>query len=92
MARHKILDMEKRRDRSRRYAGYLCTLANGQKVHAWVSADELDVEFHGIDLKAACKLAVERAAEKDLVAGEVLVPRALLIEVEQQEHAGGRIR
>jgi hypothetical protein len=92
MARHKILDMEKRRDRPRRYAGYLCTLANGQKVHAWVSADELDVEFHGIDVKTVCKLAVERAAEKDIAAGEVLVPRSLLIEVEQQEQMSGRAR
>ncbi len=92
MARLKILDMEKKRDRARRYAGYLCTLANGQKIHAWVSTDELDVEFHGIDVKAVCKLAVERASEKDLAAGEVLVPRALLIEVEQQEHTGGRVR
>jgi hypothetical protein len=90
MARHKILDMEKRRDRARRYSGYLCTLGGGRKVHAWVSADELDIEFHGIDLKAVCKLAVERASDKDIEAGEVLVPRALLVEVEAQEHIGGR--
>lgn len=90
MARQKVIDMEKKRDRARRYAGYLCTLANGKKVHVWVSADELDLEFHGIDLKAVCKLAVERASEKDLAAGEVIAPRALLVEVESQEHAGGR--
>jgi hypothetical protein len=57
-------------------------------VHAWVSADELDIEFHGIDLKAVCKLAVERAAEKDIAAGEMLVPRALLVEIEALEHSG----
>jgi len=90
MARQKVLDMEKRRDRVRRYAGYLCTLASGKKVHAWVSTDELEIEFHGIDLKAVCKLAVERASEKDLTAGEMIVPRSLLTEVEQQERAGGR--
>ncbi|MBI3248981.1 MAG: hypothetical protein HYZ50_20965 [Deltaproteobacteria bacterium] len=90
MARLKILDMEKRKDRPRRYTGYLCTLGGGKQVHAWVSTDELDLEFHGIDLKTACKLAVERASEADLAKGEVLVPRALLIEVEKQEHAGGR--
>lgn len=90
MARQKVLDMEKRRDRARRYAGYLCTLAGGKQVHAWVSTDELELEFHGIDLKTVCKLAVERAPEKDLAVGEVIVPRTLLIEVEKQEHAGGR--
>jgi len=90
VARLKIVDMEKKKDRARRYTGYLCTLGDGKRVHAWVSSDELDLEFHGIDLKAACKLAVERASEKDIAAGEVLVPRSLLIEVESQEHAGGR--
>ena len=90
MARQKVLDMEKKRDRARRYAGYLCTLAGGKKVHAWVSTDELELEFRGIDLKAVCKLAVERASEKDLAAGEVIVPRAFLIEIEAQEHVGGR--
>jgi hypothetical protein len=65
-------------------------LAGGKKIHAWVSTDELELEFHGIDLKTACKLAVERASEKDLAAGELIVPRALLIEVEKQEHGGGR--
>ncbi len=92
MARHKVLDMEKRRDRARRYSGYLCTLSGGRQVHAWVSADELDIEFHGIDLKAVCKLAVERASEKDIEAGEVLVPRALLVQVETLEHSGVRSR
>ena len=90
MAKQKVLDMEKKRDRARRYAGYLCTLAGGKKIHAWVSADEFEIEFHGIDLKTVCRLAVERASEKNLAAGEVLVPRALLIEVEKQEHGGGR--
>jgi len=90
MARQKVLDMEKKRDRARRYAGYLCTLAGGRKVHAWVSTDELEIEFHGVDLKAVCKLAVERAAEKDLTAGEVIIPRTLLVEIEAREHAGGR--
>lgn len=88
MARQKVLDMEKKRDRARRYAGYLCTLAGDKKVHVWVSTDELDLEFHGIDLKAVCKLAVERASEKDIAVGEVIVPRTLLVEVEAQGHTG----
>jgi len=92
MARHKIIDMERRKDRARRYAGYRCTLDDGRGVLAWVSADDLDLEFHGLDLKAACKLAVERAAEKDLANGEVIVPRSLLIEVEAREQIGGRGR
>jgi len=92
MARHKIADMEKRKDRARRYAGYCCTLDDGRKVNAWVSADDLDIEFHGIDLKAACKLAVERAPETDLTKGEVLVPRSLLIEIETREQISGRGR
>jgi hypothetical protein len=92
MARHKVLDMEKKRDRARRYSGYLCTLNGGRQVYAWVSSDELDIEFHGIDLKAVCKLAVERAAEKDIAAGEVLVPRSLLVEVETLEQSGARGR
>jgi hypothetical protein len=90
MARHKIVDMEKKKDRARRYAGYRCTLDDGRSVHAWVSADDLDLEFHGLDLKAACKLAVERAPEQDLARGEVIVPRTLLVEVEAREHSGGR--
>ncbi len=92
MARHKIINMEKKKDRARRYAGYCCTLEDGRRVHAWVAADELDLEFHGLDLKAACKLAVERASEHDLVQGELVVPRALLIEVEARGQAGGRGR
>jgi len=90
MARHKIVDMEKKKDRSRRYAGYRCTLDDGRSVLAWVSSDDLDIEFHGLDLKAACKLAVERASEKDLDSGEVIVSRSLLIEVEAREQTGGR--
>jgi hypothetical protein len=92
MARRKIIDMEKKKDRARRYAGYRCVLDDGRSVHAWVSSDDLDIEFHGLDLKTACKLAVERAPEKDLESGEVIVPRSLLIEVETREHPGGRGR
>jgi hypothetical protein len=92
MARHKIVDMEKKKDRARRYAGYRCVLDDGRTVHAWVSSDDLDLEFHGLDLKSACKLAVERAPEKDLESGEIVVSRALLIEVEAREHTGGRGR
>ena len=92
MARHKIVDMEKKKDRARRYAGYRCMLEDGRSVQAWVSADDLDLEFHGLDLKTACKLAVERAPEKDLDSGEVIVPRSLLIEVEAREQTGGRGR
>ena len=90
MAKHKIVDMERKKDRSRRYSGYRCTLSDGRSIHAWVSADDLDIEFHGIDLKVVCKLAVERASDKDVENGEVIVPRALLIEVETREHVGGR--
>ena len=92
MARHRIVDMEKKKDRARRYAGYRCTLEDGRSVQAWVSADDLDLEFHGLDLKAACKLAVERTPDKDLASGEVIVSRSLLIEVEAREHTGGRGR
>jgi hypothetical protein len=92
MARHKIIDMEKKKDRARRYAGYRCVLDDGRSVHAWVSSDDLDIEFHGLDLKTACKLAVERAPEKDLESGEVIVSRSLLIEVETREHISGRGR
>ena len=90
MARRKVVDMERKRDRGRRYAGYRCTLADGRSVEAWVSADDLDIEFHGIDLKTVCKLAVERAAESEITAGEVLVPRTLLVEVEERQQTGGR--
>jgi hypothetical protein len=92
MGRHKIVDMERKKDRARRYTGYLCTLDDGRGVHAWVSTDDLDLEFHGIDLKTVCKLAVERAPEKDLAGGEIIAPRSLLIEVEAREHIGGRGR
>jgi hypothetical protein len=90
MAKQKIVDMEKKRDKPRRYSGYHCTLSDGRTVDAWVTNDDLDIEFHGIDLKTACKLAVERASEADLKNGELLVPRAFLIEVETREQAGGR--
>jgi hypothetical protein len=90
MAKQKIVDMEKKRDKARRYSGYHCTLSDKRTVDAWVTNDDLDIEFHGIDLKTACKLAVERASEADLKNGELLVPRALLIEVEARAHAGGR--
>jgi hypothetical protein len=92
MAKRKIVDMERKTDRARRYAGYRCTLDDGRKVDAWVSSDDLDIEFHGLDLKAVCKLAVERSSDKDLAGGEVIVPRTLLIEVEEREHSGGRGR
>ena len=90
MAKHKVVDMERKKDRARRYAGYHCTLSDGRHVNAWVSSDELDLEFHGVDLKTVCKLAVERAAESALASGEIIVPRALLVEVEQREQEGGR--
>jgi hypothetical protein len=90
MAKQKIVDMEKKRDKARRYSGYHCTLSDGRQVDAWVTTDDLEIEFHGIDLKTACKIAVERASETDLNNGELLVPRTLLIEVETREHTGGR--
>jgi hypothetical protein len=92
MAKAKIVNMEKKKDRARRYAGYRCVLDDGRNVHAWVSTDDLDLEFHGLDLKAACKLAVERAPENDLASGEVIVSRQLLVEVETREQTGGRGR
>lgn len=90
MAKQKIVDMEKKRDKARRYSGYHCTLGDGRTVDAWVTNDDLDIEFHGIDLKTACKLAVERASEADLSKGELLVPRPLLVAVETREHSRGR--
>ena len=90
MTKHKVVDMERKKDRARRYAGYYCTLSDGRHVNAWVSSDELDLEFHGVDLKTVCKLAVERAAESALASGEVVASRALLIEVEQREESGRR--
>ena len=90
MTKHKVVDMERKKDRARRYAGYYCTLSDGRHVNSWVSSDELDLEFHGVDLKTVCKLAVERASESALASGEIIVPRALLVEVEQREQEGGR--
>ena len=90
MTKHKVVDMERKKDRARRYTGYHCTLSDGRHVNAWVSSDELDLEFHGVDLKTVCKLAVERAAESALVSGEVIASRALLVEVEQREEGGRR--
>lgn len=90
MVKHKVIDMERKKDRARRYAGYYCTLSDGRHVNAWVSSDELDLEFHGVDLKTVCKLAVERASEATLASGEVIASRALLIEVEQREESGRR--
>ncbi len=90
MTKHKVVDMERKKDRARRYTGYHCTLSDGRQVNSWVSSDELDLEFHGVDLKTVCKLAVERAAESALASGEVVASRALLIEVEQREEGGRR--
>lgn len=90
MPKHKVVDMERKKDRARRYTGYYCTLSDGRKVNAWVSSDELDLEFHGVDLKTVCKLSVERAPESALTSGEVIASRALLIEVEQREEGGRR--
>jgi hypothetical protein len=45
--------MEKKKDRLR-YAGYRM-LDDGRSVHAWVQPTIL-TEFHGLDLKSACKL------------------------------------
>jgi hypothetical protein len=90
MAKLRIVDMEKKRDKARRYSGYHCTLSDGRTVDAWVTTDDLEIEFHGIDLKTACKLAVERASEADLKNGELMVPRSLLVAVEAREQAGGR--
>ena len=90
MTKHKVVDMERKKDRARRYAGYYCTLSDGRHVNSWVSSDELDIEFHGVDLKTVCKLAVERASEATLASGEVIASRALLIEVEQREESGRR--
>jgi hypothetical protein len=91
MAKQKIVDREKKRDKARRYSGDHFTLSDGRTVGAWVTTDDLGIEFHGSDLKTACTLAVERASEAELKSGELLIPRGLLVEVEAREYAGGDI-
>lgn len=87
---NRVINMERKRDRGRRLVGYHCQLKGDQSLHAWVSQDELDLEFHGLDLKKVCRLAAERASAKDIENGEVIASRALLIEVEEKEMNSGR--
>ena len=87
---NRVTDMERKRDRGRRLVGYHCQLKEDQSVQVWVSQDELELEFHGLDLKKVCRLAAERASAKDIENGEVVASRALLIEVEEKEMSGGR--
>jgi len=88
MARRKVVRMEKARDKAQRLEGYRCTLADGAVVTAWVTEDLLTTELLGWDLKAACKEAVERVAEKDIVDGTVRLQGALLDEVERAGRGG----
>lgn len=88
MARRKIVRMEKVRDKAQRLEGYQCTLADGTVVTAWVAEDLLTTELLGWDLKVACKEAVERVAEKDIVDGTVRLQGALLDEVERAARSG----
>lgn len=89
---NRVLNMERKRNRAQRAVGYHCTLGDGRSVDIWVSQDELEMEFHGLDLKKVCRLAAERAAAADIEKGAVHVSRDLLIEVEERELIGGRGR
>jgi hypothetical protein len=75
--------MEKARDKAQGLEGYQCTLADGSIVTAWVAEDLLTTELLGWDLKVACKEAVERVAEKDIVDGRVHLQGTLLDDVER---------
>ncbi len=89
---NRVLSMERKRNRAQRAVGYHCTLGDERSIAIWVSQDELDLEFHGLDLKKVCRLAAERVSEADIEKGEVHVSRDLLIEVEERELIGGRGR
>ena len=88
MARRKVVRLEKVRDKAQRLEGYRCTLADGTVVTAWVAEDLLTTELLGWDLKAACKEAVERVAQKNIVDGTVHLQGALLDEVERAVRGG----
>jgi len=88
MARRKVVRMGKVKDKAQRLEGYQCTLADGTMVTAWVAKDLLTTELLGWDLKVACKEAVERAAEKEIVDGTVHLQGALLDEVERAARGG----
>lgn len=85
---NRVIDMERKRDRGRRLVGYHCHLDGDRSIQAWVSQDELDLEFHGLDIKKVCRLTAERASAKDIDNGEVIAARALLIEIEEKELIG----
>ena len=87
---NRVTNMDRKRNRPQRAVGYECSLADGQRLQVWVSQDELDLEFHGLDLKKVCRLAAERASARDIEAGQLTVSRELLIEVEERELGGGR--
>jgi hypothetical protein len=80
--------MEKVRNKAQRLEGYQCTLADGTMVTAWVAEDLLATELVGWDLRVACKEAVERVAEKDIVDNTVHLQGELLDEVERAARGG----
>ena len=87
---NRVTNMDRKRNRAQRAIGYECSLTDGQRIQIWVSQDELDLEFHGLDLKKVCRLAAERASAHDIEAGQLTVSRDLLVEVEARELGGGR--
>jgi predicted secreted protein len=89
---NRVANMDRKRNRAQRAVGYECLLADGNTINVWVSQDELDMEFHGLDLKKVCRLGAERASAQDIEKGELTVSRELLIEVEERELIGGQRR
>ena len=87
---NRVTNMDRKRNRAGRAVGYECALTDGRRIRVWVSQNELDVEFHGLDLKKVCRLAAERASAHDIEAGQLTVSRALLTEVEARESGHGR--
>lgn len=87
---NRVTNMDRKRNRAQRTVGYACTLADGRRIQVWVSQDELDLEFHGLDLKKVCRLAAERASAHGIETGQLTVSRALLTEAEARESGSGR--
>ena len=89
---NRVANMDRKRNRAQRAVGYECLLADGNTINVWVSQDELDMEFHGLDLKKVCRLGAQHASAQDIKKGELTVSRELLIEVEERELIGGQRR
>ena len=89
---NRVANMDRKRNRAQRAVGYECLLADGNTINVWVSQDELDMEFHGLDLKKVCRLGAERASAQDIEKGELTVSLELLVEVEERELIGGQRR